>query len=112
MAMLVCFVLLSLHIEEGSRSSDAARHYCGDVVTETLSKECDSVFKRTLPDSPAFLDYGDPPSGGVVLGKVESLSLITPKRGFRYKRGGVATECCWKACTIAELTSYCGSPQG
>ncbi|XP_046666287.1 LIRP-like isoform X1 [Homalodisca vitripennis] len=93
------------------------KHYCGPELRGTLMLICDGIYKRSGPadSSSVHEDWMMHFMGMDDLGTANNFPFQSRTRAFamfpgylRRQTRGVADECCSKACTIAELATYCG----
>ncbi|EZA56175.1 LIRP [Ooceraea biroi] len=92
-------------------SISAPQRYCGKKLSNALQIVCDGVYNSMFKKSGQEMELADYPF------PYESFPFVPPERAngmldrtsARFRRSrGIHEECCVNACTISELSSYCG----
>ncbi|XP_055846323.1 probable insulin-like peptide 3 [Episyrphus balteatus] len=92
-------------------SCEGVQKLCGKKLPDTLDLICENGFGTKTKKSIDPVDYYNDIEEGIQLpfdqfpfiSKFEANALAKSRR----RRFGIADECCKKACTMAELRSYC-----
>lgn len=87
--------------------------YCGKKLSNALQIICDGVYNSMFKKSGQEMEMADFPLNydPLFLSRARARGMLDgPFAGRRYRRQsrGIHEECCINACTMAELSSYCG----
>ncbi|XP_050452134.1 LIRP isoform X2 [Cataglyphis hispanica] len=88
--------------------------YCGKKLSNALQIICDGVYNSMFKKSGQEMEMADYPLAyefPPFLPRARARGMLDgPFAGRRYRRQsrGIHEECCLNACTISELSSYCG----
>lgn len=123
--MCLVIAIAFLATESGNAQADGypqkqamnvPQKYCGKKLSSALQTICDGVYNSMFKKNGQEMEMADYPPFAydfpLFVPRVRARGMLDgPFAGRRYRREsrGIHEECCLNACTIHELSSYCGS---
>nr|XP_012218776.1 PREDICTED: LIRP isoform X2 [Linepithema humile] len=92
-------------------SMSAPQKYCGKKLSNALQIICDGVYNSMFKKSVQEMQMADYPVYSPFMSPTKAQGILDGRFAGRRRREsrGIHEECCLNACTISELSSYCGN---